>query len=290
MIWNLLLWPFLMVPFSRPPLPRPAVVKAQRLRPLAVASPVPPRPLLSADSYLVIDYNSGQWLASKQPDKKLLPASLTKMVTALVSLNYFPLDEWLTVYRDYPVGQTAELKEGSKLKVRDLISLMLIHSANDAAFVLADNYRRQTGHSLVAAMNSWLKEHRFESTHFANFDGEEDKGHYSTAADMAKIARILLENKFLAFTVRQPAVTVYDNKGQKYSFNATDELLKEPGYYGIKTGWTTKAGGCFVSLYRYQKHKLIGVVLHSQDRFADTQRLLKAVAADYRWRSIEFNY
>ncbi len=289
MIWNLFLWPLLMVPAFKPAVASSPLPKRWQPKLIALAS-VTPRPPLSVSAYLVVDYASGQWLASKQPRKRLLPASLTKMVTALVALNYFPLNEWLTVYKSYPVGQTAKLEEGSSFQVKDIISMMLVHSANDAAFVLADNYQRQTGHSLVAAMNNWLRRHQLQSTHFANFDGEEDNGHYSTAADMAKITRILLENKFLASVVRQRSVTAYDDKGQKYSFDATDELLAQPGYYGVKTGWTTKAGGCFASLYYYRGHKLISVVLHSRQRFTDTRKLLKTISEAYHWQNGNLNY
>ena len=282
MFWLLLALP---LPLVKPPAGNLPLANSFRPKMLATASSRP-RPSLSATSYLVVDYDTGQWLASKQPRRRLLPASLTKMVTALVVANYFPPNEWLTVYQPYPVGQTAHLAKGTAFQARDLISIMLVHSANDAAFVLADNYRRQTGHSLVDDMNRWLKKYQLLDTHFVNFDGEEDNNHYSTAADMAKIARIFLENNSLRSTVRQRSLTVYDRKGNEYLFNSTDDLLAQPGYLGVKTGWTEKAGGCFAALYDFQGRKLISVVLQSRQRFIDTQKLLAATLERYHWRNV----
>ncbi len=230
---------------------------------------------LRAKSYLLTDYQSGEWLVAKHPHQKLLPASLTKLVTALVARQYFPLDEELEVSHPYLVGQVAHLTAGHVFRVRDLLKAMLIHSANDAAFVFADNYHRQTGKNFVALMNTWLGKHGLAETHFANFDGEEDKGHYSTAADLVKIGHFFLADKFLAALVRQKTTTFFDNEGQSYTLTSTDELLGVPGFEGVKTGWTKKAGECFLGYYTLPKQPaLMSVVLHSPARFTETERLV----------------
>ncbi len=230
---------------------------------------------LKAKAYLLMDYRSGQWLVAHHPHQKLLPASLTKLVTALVVRQYFPLDEKLEVSRPYQVGQIARLPAGHIFRVRDLLKAMLIHSANDAAFVFADSYRQQTGKDFVGLMNQWLRDHGLTETHFANFDGEEDAAHYSTVADLAKIGRLFLADEFLASLVKQKEAIFFDSQGQRYELETTDKLLGMPGFQGVKTGWTEKAGECFLAYYVPSKQPaLISVVLHSPDRFKETQELV----------------
>ncbi len=253
-------------------------------RPHYFSPPLPAWPLkgeaipgLKAGAYLAIDYDSGQWLLAKNPHQHLLPASLTKMVTALVSLQYFNLDEWLPVYREYHVGQIAHLQAKSFFRVRDLLAVMLVHSANDAAWVLADNYQRRYRQNFVVAMNRWLRQHQLKETHLVNFDGEEDVDHYSSAADLTKISGYFLQNPFLAQLVRRKTVTIVAADGHRYSFASTDKLLGVANFRGIKTGWTPQAGECFAGFYQAHGKRIISVILQSQERFVDTQRLIKAI-------------
>ncbi len=231
-----------------------------------------------------MDYESGKLLVAHNSDLPLPPASLTKMMTALVAVEKFSPDDWLQVSSDYPVGKTMGLKKGTEMRMEDLLFGLLVHSANDAAFVIADNYNRRSSLNFIERMNQKSKEIGLTETHFFNFDGEEDTGHYSTARDLALLARVFLKNKTLAKMVTTKKMVVYDRSGNSYYLQTTDELLyANTGFRGVKTGWTLIAGECFAGLFVKGDKKLITVVLHSIDRFADTRVLADQVINNFSW-------
>ncbi len=277
----ILFWQFqknwFLIPFLKPP----AVLNFSPY-PLAKQNSMPDLSQISAKSFVVIDYDSGQVLLARNPNQRLLPASLTKMMTALIALESFSLDEWLSVENEYKIGKTMGLKPGGMIKVRDLIYGLLIHSANDAAWVLADNYNKKNSNNFIQRMNEKAKEIGLQQTNFVNFDGEDDEGHYSTALDLAKLTRIFLKNDFLANAVQIKNLTVYDSLNNAYFLETTNKLL-EAGFEGVKTGWTDQARECFAGFFSQNGKKLITIVLGSQDRFHDTQNLLDQVMEHFFW-------
>jgi len=245
---------------------------------------------LSAKSWLVMDVKSGSVLEGKDFNLSLPPASLTKIVTALVALKHYSPDQVLLVTQEYPVGRTMGLKAGERLKVIDLLTGLLVHSANDAAYVLASNYPQGTK-GFVKQMNLYVQQRGLRRTHFVNFDGEEDEGHYSTAYDLAQLARLLLQQPTARQLMQIRQKTVSDLAGkEEHLLETTNQLLEiVPEAKGLKTGWTQQAGECFVGYFEVLDkkqalpHEVITVLLGSQDRFGETIRLLNWVKDKVVW-------
>jgi len=249
----------------------------------------PPRPYLTAKAYLVLDADSGTLLAWRNRGWALPPASLTKIVSALVVLDKYSLDEVLVVDRAYSVGRNISLAEGERMRAGDLLRALMIHSANDAAYVLAANYPGGVA-GFVEAMNEKVNKLGFKRTSFINFDGEEDNGHFSTAFELAQLARLLVEDPFLAETVQLSEAEIYDIDGRVvHQLETTNELLGVmPEIKGLKTGWTQQAGECFIGLFEFEKdgrqRRVLTVILGSRDRFGETKKLAKWVKGNVSWQ------
>ena len=159
-----------------------------------------PLPELTARSAIVVDRKSGTILFQKKAQLRLPPASITKIATAITALESYSLDEVIIVTQSYLVGRVMGLQPGERITVRNLVYGLLVHSANDAAFVLAgqEPYRIN---NFINRMNNFVIQLDLKNTHFTNFDGEDDQNHYSTAFDLAQLARQALLNKVFAQTV-----------------------------------------------------------------------------------------
>lgn len=230
---------------------------------------------LSAQSFLILDAESGKVLASKNPHLRLHPASITKMVTAINSLETYPLEEVITVREEYPRGKIMNLEVGEKITVESLIYGLLVHSANDAAFVLAGQNEAQID-IFINRMNNFIRQLGLRNTYLVNYDGLEDENHYSTSFDLAHLARFALENKVFEQAIRIEEMEVTDINGEiSHQLETTNELLRQiPEVQGIKTGWTPQSGECFIGLVEVKGRRLITVILNSEDRFGETLQLI----------------
>ncbi|MBP9702822.1 D-alanyl-D-alanine carboxypeptidase [Candidatus Woesebacteria bacterium] len=258
-------------------------------------------PAVASTSYIVQDISSKTVIAQRRPDVVLPPASITKLMTALVALETWPdKNTVLTVQNeDRAIGQTIELSKGDQLSVDSLLHGLLIHSGNDAALTLADNYCAPTkpkgeggncGYSaFVAAMNQKAKDLNLLSTVYKNPSGIDQYGHLTSARDIATLASVALTDPYIQGVVAKEVAAITDVTGTKtYELESTDELLSVlPGLKGGKTGWTTGAGECFVSYVERDGRGIITVVLGSADRFADTTRLVEWVYEHHNWVSVD---
>ncbi|HNY04435.1 MAG TPA: serine hydrolase [Candidatus Woesebacteria bacterium] len=243
------------------------------------------KPQLSTNFYILIDNETNQILVSENENTRIYPASTTKLVTALTALNIYPLEEVVTISKDYVDGKVMELKSGDKVTIKTLVAGLLIHSANDAAFSLASHYPQGiTG--FVDQMNLLTKKYGLKNTHFVNFDGLHSPDHYSTVYDLSQIARIAIQNSTLRNYVKIKSMELTDIYGQKvYKVLSTNELLGVlPEVEGLKTGWTPEASGSFIALLNIDGHYLISVVAQSEDRFNDTKILLNWAKENLTWR------
>jgi len=246
---------------------------------------------LTARSWIVVDLESGSLLGGENMEVAFAPASLTKIVTALVVLEHYDLDQVLEVKEEYRVGRHMALVQGEKIKVIDLLSGLLIHSGNDAAYTLASNYPGGTK-AFIARMNQWVREKGFSRTHFVNFDGEEDENHYSTALDLSQLGRIFWQESVLRQLVELGEKVVESTDGRyQHRLQTTNELLElAPEARGLKTGWTEQAGECFVGLFEIvdeensQSHFVITVILGSEDRFGETLSILNWIKNSVSWQ------
>lgn len=244
-------------------------------------------PELSAKSVVILDIGSSVLLYQKDPDLRLLPASTTKIMTALVALESYSLGEVLTVGDSKTEGNKIKLIAGEQITVENLLYGLLVGSGNDAALVLAERFPGGVA-SFVSAMNKKASDLKLNDTHFTNPIGFDEEGHYSTAGDLARLAWVALKNKTFTNIVAQPEVTVTDVSGKIiHEFKNTNELVgKIDGVRGVKTGWTQNAGECLVSFIERNGEKIIIVLLGSDDRFGETRKIIDWVFNNYEWRVI----
>lgn len=246
-------------------------------------------PILSAQGALAADINSGVSLYEKNPDQALLPASTTKIITALVSLDYYNLDQILTVGPKIKVdGQKMGLYPGEQLRVEDLLYGLLVYSANDAAMVLAQNYNG--GYvAFIDAMNAKAVELSMENTRFDNPVGLDGAHQRSTAKDLVRASEVAVRNPEFAKIVGTKQITVKDATGKTtYNLRNINELLGSvPGVLGVKTGWTENARENLVTFVERDGHKVMIAVLGSQDRFGETKELIDWIFANYRWEEVK---
>ena len=156
-------------------------------------------PNITANSYIVIDNKTNKVLYNKNENKKMYPASTTKILTAIITLENCNLDDTVTASYDavmsIPEGySTANIQIGEKLTVEQLLEVLLVHSANDAANVLAE-FVGGSIDSFVNMMNTKLNEIGANNSHFTNAYGLHDENHYTTAKDLAKIMQYCLKNE-----------------------------------------------------------------------------------------------
>jgi len=253
-------------------------------------------PLLTARSAVVMDKNSSVVIYSKNGNLWVLPASIVKIMTALIALDYYQSEDILTVGEINDFGQTMKLVVGEKITVKNLLYGLLVASANDAALVLAQNYPGGQK-AFVTAMNRKAAALNLGNTYFANPTGldSDEKGNlladfsYTTALDLARLAVEAFKNPLFSQIVKTEKITVNDISGKiaHQLFNINQLLGKIEGLKGGKTGWTEEAGECLVAYTEKEDRGIITVVLGSQDRFGETKKLIDWVFANYRW--IEIN-
>lgn len=250
-----------------------------------------PKPLLTASSVMVVDVPGKTIIWAKNPDKRLLPASTTKIMTALVALDKWQLDDILEVKNNYQIGQTMGLIVNEKMTLENLLYGLLVDSANDAAYVLADNYPGGLA-GFVTQMNKKTRELNLYQTHFMNPAGIEQANHFTTAHDLAILASSAMENKIFSRTVGTPKIRITDVSGKnEYILENINQLIgKVPGVKGVKTGWTENAGECLITDVKREKGEIIIVILHSQDRFGETKKIINWVFNNFEWQPIDASH
>lgn len=245
---------------------------------------------VSAGGIVIEDVDSGVVLYQRNSYESFSPASTTKILTALVILDSFVLDDVMTVKTLQNDGASMKLVAGERITVENLLYGALIQSGNDAAYALAENYPGGV-EAFVLAMNEKAKALHLTQSHFTNPVGFDDLSHKMTPMDLARLAGVALSNKIIAKMVAIPQITISDVT-HTYFHNLTNvnQLLgKIPGVGGIKTGWTEEAGENLVTLVERGNHRIIIVVLKSKDRFADTTKLIDWVFGNHRWETPKEN-
>lgn len=235
-------------------------------------------PHFSSPAVLAMDFDTGQILYQKNAHQRMYPASTTKILTALVAVDHFKDADSLEVTAEALVGGSSMgLKLGEKLTFRSLLYGMLLNSGNDASYTLAINYPGGF-EAFVAAMNEKATQMGLADSHFTNPAGFDNPDQYSSTFDLAKIAREAAQNRQIQTVVETKQTDVYNHN----LFNL-NKLLNLDGVIGFKTGTTEEAGQNFVGLVERKNHKVITVVLGSQDRFAESKKLMDWVYTNYNW-------
>lgn len=232
-------------------------------------------PEISAKGAIVIDRNSQVILYQKNSNLIFPPASTTKIMTALVALDYFKPNDILTVKTATVEGSVLGLPENEKFRFEDLLYAMLLPSANDATLVIAQNYPGGE-QAFVKKMNEKAAELRLRNTSYADPIGLEDNKDYTTSLDLARLASIALGNSEFAKVVATKERNIKSLGGNEYFLSNLNKLLDLPGISGIKTGFTEGAGQVLVTSKKIANtnQDIIVVVMQSEDRFMDTEMIL----------------
>lgn len=243
-------------------------------------------PYVSSRAVLIKDLGSKTDIYAKNADVMMMPASITKLMTAVVALDHWhDLNVAIEVKNeDRAIGQTIDLVKGESITIQNLLYGLLIHSGNDAALAVAENYPGGYD-AFVAAMNRKAQSLHMTNTTFKNPSGVEQLGHLTTARDIATLAAYAMQNAEIARIVSIKRIIATDITGQIiHDLETTNELLGVvPGLKGIKTGWTSGAGECLVSYIERDSHKIIVVVLGSLSRFGDTSKLVEWAFGHHDW-------
>lgn len=249
-----------------------------------VDSNIPP-PDFSAEAILVFDVISGKILYQKNIHERLSPASTTKIMTALVSQDVYKSADILTVTPQSLVGGSSMgLVDGERLTYRSLLYGMLLNSGNDAAYTIAVNYPGGF-EQFVAAMNQKVAQLNLKDTNFTNPAGFDNKDHYSSAYDLSQIAKELISSPQLSKIVSTKETSIISlDKTHQHPLKNVNKLLSEDGVIGIKTGYTLESGENLVGLVERNNHEVITVILHSQDRFGESKKLMDWVFENFVWK------
>jgi D-alanyl-D-alanine carboxypeptidase (penicillin-binding protein 5/6) len=230
----------------------------------AQAQPVPAPPVIGATSYLMIDATSGHELASLQPDTPVPPASLTKLMTTYVVLHAVA-DGQITLEDEVTVSEKAWrmqgsrmfIEVGSRVRVRDLLLGVIVQSGNDASVALAE-YVAGSEEVFAQMMNQYAQALGMNSTHFVNATGWPDDEHYSSARDLAILARALIQE----FPEHYAWHAIKEFQwGDITQPNRNRLLWRDDSVDGLKTGHTNAAGYCLVASAKRGDMRVIAVVL-----------------------------
>lgn len=242
-----------------------------------LSSEVTPGRNISARSFSILDKDSGVTIFAKNNTTQFPLASTTKIMTALVALEYFTLSDNLVVEDDVVEGTVVGFKKNETVSFLDLLYAMLLTSGNDAAVAIADNYPGGRN-AFVQRMNEKAHQLMLKSMHFVDATGLEDEGDYGTSSDLSRLATIALENSTFAKVVSTKVRTIKaKNTGNIYVLTNLNKLLGESGITGVKTGHTEKAGDVLVTSKEENGRTIIIALLKSEDRFADTRSLLQDI-------------
>ena len=246
-----------------PPLPPPVP------RPVVPQVPVPPPPDVDGQSWVLMDYATGQIIASKNPDERRAPASLTKVMTdyvvsAELAAGRIHANDMVTISEHAwraggagTDGSTSFLKLGSQVKLEDLLKGMIVQSGNDAAIALAE-HTAGSEQAFVGLMNAYAKQLGMVNTHYSDASGYPVDDHYSTARDIATLTRALIHNFPDQYAVSK--IKEFEWNGIKQQ-NRVTLLWRDPTVDGVKTGYTAAAGYCMDASAKRGDERMIAVVM-----------------------------
>lgn len=228
-----------------------------------------------AESFLVMDLSSFTPIINHKSQQKMYPASLVKLATALVGFEHYSLEQVLKVNKVINEELKMGLVKNERISTINLLYGILVYSANDAAYTLAENYPGGVK-EFVKAMNQLAIRLKMKNTVFTNPIGFDHPKQITTAYDLAILSKEFIKNPILLNIASTKAITVADADYEHFHYlNSINELLGEiPHLGGLKTGTTDNAGQNLISFYRLNQKPLLIVVLKSQDRFVDTRSII----------------
>jgi len=233
-------------------------------------------PDITAQAAVAIDDGSKTVLYGKNENLRFSMASTTKIMSALVALDYFNPDDVLTIYSTDVEPVVVGFPALEKVYFIDLLYAMLLPSGNDAALAIAQNYPGGEK-AFMQKMNEKAKSFNLINTHFEDSSGLSDNN-YSTPLEMARLASLALKNKTFAQIVSTQKRVITNVAGNHtYKLVSLDQLLGKDGITGVKTGFTNEAGGVLITSQEAGGKRFIIVVMKSQNRFLDIEKILSQV-------------
>ena len=196
----------------------------------------------------------------KNINEHIAPASITKLMTALILYENYNLNDFVTI--SYPnsynfEGKVAYLNEGNDISVEQLLEFLLVFSANDAAFVTA-MYVSNSVDNFIKLMNTRAKQLNMTSTNFQNPDGLDQENHYTTLSDLLILSEYILKNTKLIDITKKSKFN-FEQDGQVKEYNNTNIIINN-GFKGLKTGWTSQAGLTFIGYNQENNRNIITIV------------------------------
>ncbi len=274
----------MLLPASHATALAPTPTATPTFTPTATPTP-PPAPGIQAVAGMLVDPNTGAVLFTQNANQELPMASTTKIMTVLLALKYGHLDQVVRVGADAVAEGSGDasrmgLRQGERLTLRDLLYGMLLPSGDDAAVAVADAIGGNVPH-FVEMMNAQAQFLGLKHTHYANPDGLDAAGHYTSVSDLITLTEYALTLRVFASMVATYQYTIPATSQHKaYDLINTNELLGPNGYpgaEGVKTGTTGNAGDCLVFAAANTNTDLLGVVLGAPSdaaRFRDARLLL----------------
>ena len=232
---------------------------------------------LSAEAWLLVDDATGLVISQRNAHRRMFPASLTKMMTALLCLEHGHLDDTITITREMQTTRDCRVRLGDSYEARHLLSEMMLLSDNVAAVALACHAGGDTL-AFAQMMNRKAAYLGMDSTHFANPNGMPNDSNYSTARDLLCLARYAMRDSAFAAIAGTPFADLPLTDGRHMPCQNTNMLLQRyEGCIGVKTGYTRKAGSCLASAATRDGTTLFLVLLKSRSyalRFSESAALL----------------
>lgn len=227
---------------------------------------------LSAECAVLIDAENGTVFYSKNSEKVCAMASTTKIMTAVIALEYADISQTVSVSRDAVgvIGSSVYLHEGEKITLENLLYAMLLESANDAATAIAIEVA-QSVDAFTSLMNLKAVELGLTDTNFTNPHGLYDERHFTSAKSLAVIAAYALKNEVFRTIVstQKRIIPINNNEGSRLLVNHNKLLKLYDGAIGVKTGYTIKSGRCLVSAAERNGLTLVAVTLNAPDDWND---------------------
>lgn len=233
---------------------------------------------LTAPSAILLEPTSQKILFSRAPHRKQPPASTTKIVTALVVLDFLPSDDWVTISSRVEDVEASKLylKGGERLRARDLLKALLMNSANDAASALAIEVSGSE-RAFAALMTEKAKSLGARNTRFINASGLPTRGQYTTAYDLALLMREATRNEVIVSILKLKRVAIHTSSGKRYVLKSHNKMLWRPERVIGKTGWTRQARYCFVGLVQEGPSDTIVALLGSRKLWVDLSALVQKI-------------
>lgn len=251
---------------------------------------------LSASGVVIFNRDSGQVLFAREHKIQRSMASLTKLMTALIIVENHELDEMVTIPKSVldSVGNKAYLPPGKKFTVGDLLSALLVNSANDAALTLAQYHSGSTP-AFVATMNERALELGLRSTSFRNPSGLDHPAHWSTPQDIAWLSMFAMRYPEIATRLGRSGQRIASTDGDTIQLYHTHALLHKPSdttaeVLAGKTGTTVDAGQCLMSIVESDDTQYIVVLLNSAERYADMKTILSALSNSVAPVAVRHNF